>query len=222
MCWRARAARSSCSGLLRQRPSGSWACLSRTVPNCVASCRLRRGSTQRVWGCSRNPKVLLCRHQTRRKLSACSGATRAVSSWAVRPFFMAIAWLNTSKAPAWRSSSARKARSSAVASSIWACCTSTVSSCSSAGVDSARVSRSRLGRSRLREPSPTPTCLGTWVGGWPKRVAQQAAKARPVGVVSSPGGKPTAEARGIARKRASSNTAGAGRGRVPWAVATRP
>ena len=56
----------------------------------------------------------------------------------------------------------------------------------------------------------------------PKRFAQQAARASPVGVVSSPAGIPSLLARGIAFWRAISNTAGAGSGSSPWAVRTVP
>ena len=173
---------------------------------------------------------MLCCHHTARSWSAAApGSTSAVTSQPARPFFMLSGWLNTSRAPASRRVSNNTARSSGVASSIWACCCSTVSctgpapAASVAAVrGSASTSRSRLGRSKLRLPRPTPTWSGTWPGARPKRSTQQAARASPVGVVSSAGGRSALHANGMARRRAISSTAGAGSGSTPWAVRTLP
>ena len=142
-----------------------------------------------------------------------------------RPFFICTGWLNTSRAPAARSCSCRKARSSAEASSIWACCCSRVSqrvAPAPSSAPSANTSRSRLGRSSARLPRPMPTALGRSGGAWANRVARAAISAMPVGVVSSPGGKPSLLAKGIPRRWANSSTAGTGRGSRPWAVRTWP
>ena len=83
-------------------------------------------------------------------------------------------------------------------------------------------SRSRLGRSSCRWPRPIPTAAGVWAGAGPNLLTQTASRARPVGVLSSPAGKPSLEAKGIAQRRANSSTAGAGTGKMPWAVITWP
>ena len=116
-----------------------------------------------------------------------------------------------------------------MASSIWACCCSRISGRavsakpgSAPWASAASTRRNRLGRSSWRLPRPMPTAWGTRAGAGPKRSASTAIRASPVGVVSSPAGKPSLLARGIPLSRASSSTAGAGRGRTPWAVCTVP
>src|SRR5271166_191232 len=213
---------SSFSALALVFPSGRTVRLTRTFPAGVGATPWLRGRTSRLSTRQRSPSVEVSVRQQAATASTASVRASSRKSWTGRPFLPSrIPIVRSSTPGAARSRSADTAISSPVMSS-----TSNESTATSFGEASRAPSRSSTSALRTfgspsisRMPAPAPTAVslprGNAAGDRPTRWASAAA---PVGVTRSPAIPSSRQAKPLR----SATVAGAGTGKSPCRVFTRP